>query len=528
MIRRAGSPAQAPSSVRCAVYTRKSTDEGLDMDFNSLDAQREAGEAYIKSQAGQGWVLLDDRFDDGGFTGGNLDRPALKRLLAAVEAGRVDCIVIYKVDRLSRSLLDFTRLVELFDKHGVSLVSVTQPINTRDSAGRLMLNVLLSFAQFEREMVSDRTRDKMAASRRKGKWTGGRPVLGYDVVDKKLVVNEAEAEMVREIFALYLTMKSLSAVAEELNRRGWVVKTHEGKGGWRAGGGPFTKNHVNHLLAHPIYTGRVRFQGEIYPGEHPPIVDEQTFQKVQDLMAKNAQTSGSQVKNRYGFLLRGLVRCTACNAPLIPSASRKGTKVYRYYVCSGAAKKGHRTCPCPQVQAQKLEDIIVQQIRVIGSDLELQRETVRQVQEARAAKRPALVCEQKRLRQRLEKSRGEIRRLLDALASGEHGASVGARVGDLEEQAAKIERRLTVVAQDMAALDAGTVDEADVAKALSLFDPIWEHLFPIEQARVIHLLVERIEHDPVAGKLAVSFAPSGIQALAGEVDAAKETICASN
>jgi site-specific DNA recombinase len=525
MIRRASNH-QAPSSVRCAVYTRKSTDEGLDMDFNSLDAQREAGEAYVASQRSQGWVCLDDRFDDGGFTGGNLDRPALKRLLAAVEAGRVDCIVIYKVDRLSRSLLDFTRLVELFDKHGVSLVSVTQPINTRDSAGRLMLNVLLSFAQFEREMVSDRTRDKMAASRRKGMWTGGRPVLGYDVVDKKLVINEAEAAMVREIYRLYLADQSISEVVEEINCRGWVTKAHVTQTGKRQGGRPFTKNHLNHLLANPIYAGRVRYQGEEFPGEHEAIVDEKTFQRVQDLMAKNAQTNGTQARNRYGFLLKGLVRCTACNAPLIPSVSRKGTKVYRYYVCGGAMKKGYRTCPCPQINAQKLEDVIVAQIRVVGSDHALQRETVRQVQEARAAIRPALVSEQKRLRQRLEKVRGQLRHLLDSLASGEHGASVGARIADLEQQAGKVERRLGEILQELAALDAGTVDEADLAKALSLFTPIWDCLFPVEQARVIQLLVERIDHDATNGKLAIEFRPTGINALADEVDAAATMVTA--
>jgi site-specific DNA recombinase len=527
MIRRASNH-QAPSSVRCAIYTRKSTDEGLDMDFNSLDAQREAGEAYVASQKSQGWVCLDDRFDDGGFTGGNLDRPALKRLLAAVEAGRVDCIVIYKVDRLSRSLLDFTRLVELFDKHGVSLVSVTQPINTRDSAGRLMLNVLLSFAQFEREMVSDRTRDKMAASRRKGKWTGGRPVLGYDVVDKRLVINEAEAAMVREIFKLYLAAQSISEVVEEINCRGWVSKSCTTKTGQRLGGGPFTKNYINHLLANPIYVGRVRYQGEEFPGEHEAIVDERTFQRVQDLMARNAQTNGSQVRNKYGFLLKGLARCTACNAPLIPSVTRKGSRTYRYYVCGGAMKKGYRTCPCPQINAQKLEDVIVSQIRVIGQDRELQRETVRQVREIRAAKRPALLGEQKRLRTRLEKVRGQLHHLLDSLATGEHGAPVGARIADLEEQAGKIERRLTEIRQALAVLDAGTVDEADLAKALSMFTPIWEVLYPVEQARVIQLLIARIDHDAVNKKLAVTFAPSGIQALAGEVDSAKESTCVSS
>lgn len=521
MIRSAGTTKDAPSSVRCAIYTRKSTDEGLDMDFNSLDAQRESCDAYVASQKSQGWVLLDDRFDDGGFSGGTLERPALKRLLSLVEAGRVDCIVVYKVDRLSRSLRDFFQLVELFDKRGVSIVSVTQPINTRDSGGRLMLNVLLSFAQFEREMVADRTRDKMAASRRRGKWVGGRPVLGYDVAQKKLVVNESEAAMVREIFRLYLAAQSIREVVEEINCRGWLTKLHTGKNGWHAGGTPFTKNMVNHLLSHPVYVGKIRYHDELYQGEHPAIIDDRTFQRVQDLMTRNAQTGGSQAKNKYGFLLRGLVRCMACDAPLVGSVTRKGARTYRYYVCSSAMKKGYDTCPCPTIQAQRLEDIIIEQIRRIGQNRELQRETVRQVRDAREAKRPALLAEQKRLRARLEKVRGEVCGLLDALATGDHSASVADRIAGLEANAGKVERRLAEIAAEIAGLDAGAVDEADVAKALSLFDPIWDHLFPVEQARVIQLLIDRIEHDPAAGKLAVEFSPAGVRALATEVDAAR-------
>ena len=209
---------------RCAIYTRKSTEEGLDQEFNTLDAQREAGEAFIRSQQHEGWDCLPDRYDDGGFTGGNMDRPALRRLFADIEAGRINCVVVYKVDRLSRSLLDFARMMELFDRHGVAFVSVTQQFNTASSMGRLILNVLLSFAQFEREMISERTRDKIAATRRKGKWSGGRPLLGYDVVDTKLVINPHEANIVRDIYRLYLDYESLLPVVDELERRGWLNK----------------------------------------------------------------------------------------------------------------------------------------------------------------------------------------------------------------------------------------------------------------------------------------------------------------
>ena len=210
--------------LRCAIYTRKSNEDGLEQEFNSLDAQRESGEAFVKSQASEGWECLPDQYDDGGFTGGNMERPAVQRLMADIEAGRVDCVVVYKVDRLSRSLLDFARMLETFERHNVSCVSVTQQFNTATSMGRLILNMLLSFAQFEREMISERTRDKIAATRRKGKWSGGLPLLGYNVVDTKLVVDPDEADMVRMIFELYLERDGLLPVVEELDRRSWRSK----------------------------------------------------------------------------------------------------------------------------------------------------------------------------------------------------------------------------------------------------------------------------------------------------------------
>jgi site-specific DNA recombinase len=231
------------AGVRCAIYTRKSTEEGLEQEFNTLDSQRESAEAFVKSQAHEGWTCLPNRYDDGGFTGGNLERPALQRLLADVEAGKVDCVVVYKVDRLSRSLLDFARLMETFEAHQVSFVSVTQQFNSATSMGRLVLNVLLSFAQFEREIISERTRDKIAATRRRGKWSGGPPLLGYDIDDRgtRLVVNADEAAQVRAIFALYLEHESLLPVVQELQRRGWTNKRWRTRAGHQSGGRPITK-----------------------------------------------------------------------------------------------------------------------------------------------------------------------------------------------------------------------------------------------------------------------------------------------
>jgi len=271
-----------PATVRCAIYTRKSTEEGLDQDFNSLHAQREAAEAYIKSQKQLGWTLVVNQYNDGGFSGSSLDRPALQKLLEDVEARRLDCVVVYKVDRLSRSLLDFARLMDRFDQHSVSFVSVTQQFNTTSSLGRLTLNILLSFAQFEREIIGERTRDKMSAARRKGKWVGGTPVLGYDVAPGggRLVINEKEAVRVREIFELYRSSRSLSAVVAELSRRRWKTKSWRSKPSIEHSGRPFTKASLRRFLTNALYAGKVEHRGAIYAGEHPSIVESTVWEEV--------------------------------------------------------------------------------------------------------------------------------------------------------------------------------------------------------------------------------------------------------
>jgi site-specific DNA recombinase len=284
--------ATTAAPVRCAVYTRKSTEEGLDQDFNSLDAQREAAEAYIHSQAHAGWTCLPERYDDGGYTGSNLDRPALQHLLADIQAGQVDCVLTHRVDRLSRSLLDFARLMETFEAHHVAFVSVTQHFNSGTSMGRLVLNVLLSFAQFERELIAERTRDKVAAARRKGKWSGGLPPLGYDVdvQTKKLVINAEEAARVRAIFALYLERGGLLTTVQELDRRGWKSKRWSTRQGHIRGGLPFTKGSLHHLLTNVVYRGKVKYKKEVHTGEHEGIVDAHVWRQVQERLGRQTQS----------------------------------------------------------------------------------------------------------------------------------------------------------------------------------------------------------------------------------------------
>src|SRR3984957_16199627 len=268
-------------TIRCAIYTRKSTEEGLEQEFNSLHAQREAGEAFIKSQKHAGWTLIPRPYDDGGFTGGNLDRPALQRLLEDIEGRQIDCVIVYKVDRLSRSLLDFARPVDRFDQRSVSFVSVTQQFNTTTSLGRLTLNILLSFAQFEREIISERTSDKMSAARRKGKWIGGSPVLGYDVAPAggRLVVNEKESKRVQAIFALFVQFPTLAVVAAELARRRSKTKSRTAQGGKARTGRAFTKASLHRLLTNAVYAGKVEHRGEIYSGEHASIVEPLVWQE---------------------------------------------------------------------------------------------------------------------------------------------------------------------------------------------------------------------------------------------------------
>jgi site-specific DNA recombinase len=294
-------------TVRCAIYTRKSTEIGLEQNFNSLDAQREACVAYIQSQRHEGWKCLPARYDDGGFTGGNLDRPALKCLLADIEAGKIDCVVSYKLDRLSRSLLDFARIIGIFEKHHVSFVSITQQFNSGTSMGRLVLNVLLSFAQFEREIISERTRDKIAATRRKGKWSGGLPVLGYDVDRevRRLVVNPKEATRVRALFDLYLKHQALLPVVQVLNRRGWRTKAWVTRQGRKLGDQPFVKTNLHALLTNPIYAGKLRYKTELHNGEHAAIIDPMKWQKVQELLKSN-RYRGSTERNGSSALLKVL------------------------------------------------------------------------------------------------------------------------------------------------------------------------------------------------------------------------------
>src|SRR5437867_7542906 len=313
--------------VRCAIYTRVSTDHGLEQDFNSLDAEYDAAQAYIRSQAHAGWILVRRRYEDGGYSGGSTDRPALQRLLSDVKAGKIDVIVVYKVDRLTRSLADFAKLVELFDGHGVSFVSVTQQFNTTTSMGRLTLNVLLSFAQFEREVTSERIRDKIAASKRKGLWVGGIVPLGYATKERKIVVVEEEAERVRTIFRRYLELGSLNRLMADLREQGIVTKVRSLKSGRTVGGIPFTRGPLAHFLRNRFYIGEVVFKSEVFPGEQPAILDRDLFDAVQAKL-KDQRNNHTVARAKSDALLIGRLYDDRRNR-MSPSHVRKGGIKYR-------------------------------------------------------------------------------------------------------------------------------------------------------------------------------------------------------
>lgn len=457
-------------NTRCAIYTRKSTEEGLKQDFNTLDAQREAGEAYVTSQKTEGWTVLPDRYDDGGYSGGNVERPAFRQLMQDIEAGKIDCVVVYKIDRLSRSLADFARIMDVFDKHGVTLVSVTQHFNTTSSMGRLTLNILLSFAQFEREIISERTRDKIGAMRRRGKHWGGHPILGYDVVREtggsRLVVNTEEAEQVRAMFELYMEHRAMMPVVEELARRGWRSKVWMTKAGEHRGGGVIDKPALWRLLTSPVYIGMVRYQGETYEGEQDAIIDEEIWKRVQTTLASNGRSGGNDPSTirRDDMLLRGLLVCRGCGKTMQTTYTKKctktaGTKRYRYYVCSKVTKSGRSACDCPRLPAEQIEQFVVQEIHAVARDTELRRGVLEQAQ-ARIA-------------------------------------------SDRSSDKVKLSR---------AAVDAALAD----------FDILWQTYSPQEQYRLVQLLIERVEFDYANQKLAITFCPAGIATL-GQHDEPEES-----
>jgi DNA invertase Pin-like site-specific DNA recombinase len=423
--------------LRCAVYTRKSSEEGLEQEFNSLDAQREACEAYIASQRPEGWVLVPDHYDDGGISGATLERPALKRLLADIEEHRIDVVVVYKIDRLSRALMDFSKLVEVFDRNNVTFVSVTQSFNTTTSMGRLTLNILLSFAQFEREVIGERIRDKFAASRKKGMWMGGFVPLGYDVRDRKLVVNEAEAATVRQIFERFTRSGSVTDLVRTMRKEG--VRGKRGR--------LIDKGYVYQLFRNRVYIGEAVHKGVSYPGEHDAIISRTLWDKVYAVLSKAPRRRAAGTRAQSPALLKGLIfGPTGC--AMTPTHTRKGGRLYRYYVATDLLKHDAPACTVRRVPAAEIEGAVIDQVRGLLRGPEMIVRTWR-----------------------------AGRRLIAGLK------------------------------------------EAEVREALQRLDPIWGELFPVEQARVIQLLVERVDVGPEG--VDIRLRTEGLANITAELDAVR-------
>lgn len=361
--------------LRCAIYTRKSTEEGLEKEFNSLDAQREACEAYIKSQAGEGWTAIRDQYDDGGFSGGSMDRPALARLLEHVKAKKVDVVVVYKVDRLTRALSDFAKIVDIFDAHGVSFVSITQSFNTTTSMGRLTLNVLLSFAQFEREVIAERVRDKIAASKAKGMWMGGIPPIGYDLQDKQLVINPEEATRVRHIFRRYLELPSVYHLSLDLQATGMAGKRWTARNG-RPDAKEWSSGSLLKLLKRKLYLGIVSHKGKDHPGRHEPIIDQELFDQVQTKIAARAYSHGARRRPNSSGKLVGIIYDDAGNR-MSPIRQKNGPKHIRYYASTASIKRQHdKAGSLPRVRADRLESLVEEklaELRTANTDAALSK-----------------------------------------------------------------------------------------------------------------------------------------------------------
>jgi site-specific DNA recombinase len=419
--------------LRCAVYTRKSSDEGLDMAFNSLEAQREAGEAYVASQKNEGWELVPDRYDDGGCSGGTLERPAIRRMITDIKMGLIDIVVVYKIDRLTRYLPDFAKLVELFDAHNVVFVSITQSFNTTTSMGRLTLNILLSFAQFEREVTGERIRDKFAASRKKGMWMGGVVPLGYRVADRKLVIRDDEAATVRKIFEGFVQYGSATILAKNLAAEG--VTTRSGK--------LIDKGFIYKLLNNKLYLGLVVHKGAVYPGEHAAIISQAQWDKAHAIMAESPHVRAGRVRSSTPALLKGLVFDSG-GAAMSPTHTCRRGKRYRYYTSQTLLKGGLNKVEVGRIPADGLETAVVNQLRGVFRAPEVVVATLR----------------------------------------------VGRSKSD-------------------------RVDEPDVRLALAQLDPMWDRLFPNEQARIVQLLVQRV--DVTANGANIRIRSDGLRSLAAEI-----------
>jgi site-specific DNA recombinase len=457
----------------------------------------------------EGWVALDPAYEDAAVSGGTVDRPALQRLMDDIHKGLVDAVVVIKLDRLSRSLRQFLELMSFMEEHHIAFCAVTQQINTASSAGRLLVNVLMSFAQFERELGSERTKEKVHAARKKGRFIGGCPPLGFDLdrVNHRLLVNEAEAEMVRELFRLYLDRSSLLAVVHEVNARGWTKKSWQNAKGVHRNGRPFDKVYLQRLLINPLFIGRVTLHDEVYDGLQDAIVDDETFRQVGELLVanRNGQKPGPGTRNKHGALLRGLIKCGACGSALGHTYTKKnGNKLYRFYVCCRRIKESRDACPTPPFSAPDIEQFVVDQIRRVGRDPQLAQEVFEEAKRQQGNSLARLQSERDRLiKQKIQRDE-QARRLTAMLISPGDSATLLRNIGEAEEQSATITRRLGELDQEITTAQQSDINFDHLKATLAEFDAVWDVLVPSERGQLINSLVERVICSP-DGEIRVIF-----------------------
>lgn len=487
------------TEIRCAVYTRKSTEDGLEQEFNSLDAQRESAENFIACQKHKGWVCIPEHYDDGGFSGGNTERPALKKLIDDIRDGKIGVVVVYKIDRLSRSLLDFSELLTLFEQYQVSFVSVTQDINTSSSSGRMMLNILMTFAQFEREVIAERIRDKIALSKKRGKYCGGPPIMGYEVEPKTKVLlpHPEEAPQVREIFEKYAAVTSLVEVTAWANR----MKYH--KRAWISGNGkkhssvPFTPNSLDRMLRNPIYGGYVRHKTVKYKGEHEAIVPEELWNRVQEILdSRKCGTLRNSAKHLHP--LAGLIFCGNCNSHMSPTYTYNHKRKYTYYFCQQNARSGENKCPLKRVPAGDIEEAILRQL-------------------SRLFRMPTLMhVTLSSLRQREVEARKQCSARLEELESlWEKGSPVVMSLSKSDAMALRpVEEEMCQLRTKLAAMKE-PIDENDILKAMQDISGLWNFLFPGEKHELVRRLIARV--DIYESSLSFELRMDGLKALADEL-----------
>lgn len=487
-------------SIPVAIYARKSTDALLEREVHSLSVQRESAESFIQSQQHRGWKCLDEHFDDNNISGATLDRPALKRLKRLIIQGQIKVVVINRLDRISRSLSQFLELTEFFDQHGVSLVSVTQNFNTGDSMGRLMVQVIMSFAEFERSLIRDRVKERMQTAKRKGRFTGGHPILGYNIKPegRALEVDEMEATRVREIFKIYLNLESVKDTANELKKRDWKNKLWVTRAGKAIGGSPFSTTGLHNLLRNPLYIGKVKAEDELIDGQHEPIVDIKLFNKVQRKLSSNCMHQGNRKRNTSSSLLKGLLVCKCCNAPFTPNYTKKRNRTYRYYTCHRKRTEGANTCPSPNLPAGEIENLVTKQLFTIGSNKDLQESVYSQLKSLVSEKSAYHSQEQKVARQQLDRINRELKtsRGLEAPLS---------LIRHLELKQNEAESVLEEKHRKPIKLP----KKAQVANTLREIQSLWPSFTPEERCLFVRSLLQRVDYDAECGKITLHFSENG-------------------